>query len=308
MALLFVHRAWAALEAGDDPEKPVAAGLAAAPAGHEYRGALLACRARRQSLSGPAPAADEAIRALGEPRTWIGRRGLVDALMAGGKWGRAIEVCGPMLQPERPWSVPLSARGTARVRMGLFDDAWEDLGGLVSTPAQAPTAALLAAASARLRTVEERRRARGEFADALRKARACVDEVVQRHPEHPEALNLSAVADLIDAQERGSDAPAAVAKLDRALARVPGYVDALVHRAAARMLAGTLAKAIEDLDQALRESPERHSARLARGIARFQAGRPREALDDWKRAVAGDAKLDTPDVRGWIRRAEAMIR
>jgi tetratricopeptide (TPR) repeat protein len=108
--------------------------------------------------------------------------------------------------------------------------------------------------------------------------------------------------------------------LTKALAWEPEYVEALFHRARARFLEAELARrggadgrkeggeALADADAALKAWPEFHSARMLRGVVNFSLGRDAEAVADWRLLIQADASWDTPDVRGWIQRAEGRLQ
>ena len=134
-------------------------------------------------------------------------------------------------------------------------------------------------------------------------------EALAQAPEHPEARAAAGAAALLRGEEGMED-------LERALSRVPGYVEGLRQRArgllqraaAARRAGGNgaaeSAAAARDLDAVLAVRPEDAGARQLRGVAQFGAGHYDKALADWREALAADATLDTSELREWMKHAE----
>ena len=156
------------------------------------------------------------------------------------------------------------------------------------------------------------RRAAGDPAGAV----GDYDAVLAAHPELVAAWNnrglalleLSRPDEALESYERGlaledsptlwsnkgdalaarGDAEAARAAYDQALARLPGYVEALVGRAALRAAGGDHAGARDDAAAALASAPEDVRALLLRGRALRALGEPGPALADLRRALALD--------------------
>lgn len=108
------------------------------------------------------------------------------------------------------------------------------------------------------------------------------------------ARSGSATADLLfrrAAQAIEAGAPRlALDLLDHVVTLEPGWPQALVGRAEARLALGDAAGAERDLEAAVRLDPRRFDALGAMGVLREQAGAPARALDAYRRAIALDPR------------------
>jgi len=327
-----VHAALARTEGAGSVEAHADEGLAGA--GPERRAALISARLRERArrwaddekeyraaleLAGEAPATWQGRLAAAELRLGLGSR-LLRSRGAGGPLleealGRAEE-----LSRKAPaWAAPRLLAASARLRLGRLEEARADLSRLGAEARSGARACLLAAAL-ELAAAEQERTSAGPYAEA---AKAAQREALRAGGDSAEALTVHGSASLLLAQraaEEGKDEVAiyreAAATLTRALELLPGAMEARYRRAWARWWLAEAARrgggngkaedegARGDLDAVLAAAPAHSGARYLRGIVNFSLAKDADALADWRALVEADRSWDTPDLRGWIQRAE----
>lgn len=327
-----VHAALARMDEAAGIEDHVAQALAGAPP--EREAALLSARLKGKALVG---ADDEteyrrAMARAGEsPSTWQGRLAAAELRLGLGVRQSRVRGEGRALMEEAArradgmiaeapgWAPPLLLGASARLRLGLLEEARGDLAKLAQADRKG-VRARLTAAGVELAAAERERKAGGPCADL---AKASMAEAQAAPRDNVEALTLTGAASLLLAQAAASEGrdetelvKEAASVLSRAVERLPSGVQANYHRARARFLQAEIARraggdgraegeqARADAGAALKAAPGFLPALHLRGIVNFSLGRDDEAVADWRLLVQADRSWDTPELQSWIQRAE----
>jgi hypothetical protein len=305
-AVLGAAMALKALEVGADPT-PYAEAVEARAG--DLRGVLEVCRLRWDALAGKdAPERwAAAVERLKGTTSWAGRVAAAEARLGLGTRAsleEAVTLADALSAEDDRWPAPKLIRAAARAKLGRPTDALGELERMAGPPR-----AMILEAWIALGMMDVERRAGRAWQGWAERARRRSMEALASVPAHPVARAAAGAAALARGEEGMED-------LERALQRVPGYVEALRHRArghlqraaGARRSGGTGAAESEaarrDLDAVLAARPGDATARQQRGVARFGCGNYDGALADWTAAASADASLDTAELREWMRHAE----
>jgi serine/threonine protein kinase len=339
--LAFVARR--TVDRGDDPGQVVSEGLAvplpSSPRVDELRAVLALADLRWKALSGEdtEEAYAKVLEGLGpEPLTWMGRLAAIEGRIGIGARRRmrgedfatpldeAIKRADALMMGHSGWYPPRVLKGLARMKKGLeFHNALVDMAGAKGS-ALADIRANLVEAAIRLKLADQNRRGNFPSERDVQDAKTLLGQVHARLQNHPEALSLMAAAELASFTElvaepaNGAADPLkdAIKWSSEALDRVPGFIEARIHRASALFLSGERTApgspaaaefrnaALADLDAALQVVPELYSARILRGIVRYSLGKRAEAVEDWKLALEKGEDWEKAEVVKWIRLAE----
>jgi serine/threonine protein kinase len=281
----------------------------------------------------------EALKLIGDaPPAWVGRLASVEGRIGLGSLlqrhrkdsrpplEEAVRLTNELGQRAPEWLAPRLLRAAARIKLGQFDDAWAELQRVVEGPVH-PLRGMLLSSTLWLELGEEHRKAGQAFQEDLKKARKFAVEALGSSPGHPEGLSLSGAASLImaqDAASRGEDEGVplkdAIDSFSAAIARLPGFQEALHHRARALFMESgmlkrsgredrpSLDRALADVNLVLAAVPESLAARYLRGILQFARGETGDALADWKWIQTSDPRWNASELDLWIRQAESRLK